>query len=147
MNLDARIYCCNLCRCQVQICRNCDRGNIYCNGECAKLARQSYQRASSERYQNTYQGKRNHAARQMRYRQRQKEKKEIVTHHGSIKPLNRSPSSLPDKSIAQDEGKIKTPKKHCCFCRRVLSGYSRLGFLRHSDRLYNKSTTVNPRGP
>ena len=34
-----RLYNCRRCGEQVQVCRGCDRGNIYCAGECAGLSR------------------------------------------------------------------------------------------------------------
>ena len=34
-----RLYSCGRCAEQVRICRDCDRGNRYCAGECAQIRR------------------------------------------------------------------------------------------------------------
>jgi hypothetical protein len=75
----ARFFLCAGCRAQVFVCRHCDRGQIYCAGACAQDARQQAQRMAGQRYQESYPGRLNHAARTRRYRARQK----IVTHQGS----------------------------------------------------------------
>jgi len=36
-----RLYNCERCQVQVRICERCDRGNVYCAGECAKIRRAS----------------------------------------------------------------------------------------------------------
>ena len=42
-----RLYNCRRCAVQVLICRDCDRGNIYCAGECAQISRlESLRRAA-----------------------------------------------------------------------------------------------------
>lgn len=63
-----RIYCCALCRAQVEICSRCDHGNIYCLGGCSALAREESCRRATARYQASPQGARAHARRQKRYR-------------------------------------------------------------------------------
>jgi len=73
-----RLFNCARCHCLVAICRSCDHGNIYCGEECAEQQRHATNRRSGQRYQRTYRGRLNHAARQMRYRERQARK---VTHH------------------------------------------------------------------
>ena len=75
----ARLFVCARCRVQVLVCSHCDRGQIYCAGACAQEARQHARQAAGKRYQATYRGRLNHAARAGRYRARQK----IVTHQGS----------------------------------------------------------------
>ena len=75
----ARLFVCLRCRAQVLVCSHCDRGQIYCAGACAQEARQRSRQAAGKRYQATYRGRLNHAARAGRYRARQK----IVTHQGS----------------------------------------------------------------
>jgi hypothetical protein len=76
----ARIYSCARCNCIVIICSQCDRGNIYCAGECAAQARQEKQAKAQKSYQSTPEGRRLHALHQRAYRQRQLEK---VTHQSS----------------------------------------------------------------
>ena len=79
MKNTARLYSCLRCNSQVTICRHCDHGNVYCM-ECAPTARQGAKNRAAARYQDSYQGRLNHAARQRRYRERLKNK---VTHKGS----------------------------------------------------------------
>ena len=78
----ARFYLCAGCRAQVLICSCCDRGNIYCGDGCASAARRSAQREAGRRYQSSRRGRRKHAERARRYRERQKK----VTHQGSPPP-------------------------------------------------------------
>jgi len=73
------LYSCLRCNSQVKICRRCDRGNIYCM-KCAPKAREEAKDRAATRYQASYQGRSNHAARQRRYRESLKQK---VTHKGS----------------------------------------------------------------
>ena len=76
-----RLYGCGRCAEQVRICCNCDRGNLYCAGECAKIRRRESLRRAGERYQLSYRGACLHAARQSAWRQRRAQK---VTHQGSF---------------------------------------------------------------
>jgi hypothetical protein len=75
----ARLYNCQRCNVQITICRHCDHGNRYCM-ECAPVAHQEARKRAAVRYQDSQQGRLNHAARQSQYRERQKKK---VTHKGS----------------------------------------------------------------
>ncbi len=77
-----RFFLCALCRRQVLICSHCDRGQIYCAGDCRIDARRMRRRETASRYQRSRTGRFTHAARSRRYRARQK----IVTHHGSPAP-------------------------------------------------------------
>ena len=78
----ARLFNCARCRCQVVICRHCDCSHRYCSANCAQLSRMDKQREAAIRYQLSLKGRRAHAIRQQRYRERQKEK---VTHQSSPK--------------------------------------------------------------
>ena len=78
-----RLFLCAGCRGQVIICSCCDRGQIYCNGDCAAQARRQTLKAAGRRYQASQRGRMRHAARMGRYRSRQKK----VTHHGSPAPV------------------------------------------------------------
>ena len=75
----ARLFVCTGCRRQVLICRCCDRGQIYCAGNCAPHARRRSLLAAGRRYQTSRRGRLAHAVRASRYRARGKK----VTHHGS----------------------------------------------------------------
>lgn len=72
MKCVARLYDCLSCMTKVIICSNCDRGNVYCV-QCAPIAKAKSKKAAAKRYQNSRQGRLNHAKRQRAYRQRQKE--------------------------------------------------------------------------
>jgi len=74
MKPSARLYYCADCHCQVFVCRYCDRGNLYCGGGCAERARQASLRRAGSRYRSTHRGRLANAARQSRFRARQKQK-------------------------------------------------------------------------
>ncbi len=125
----ARMYSCQRCNAQVTICRQCDRGNRYCM-ECAPIARQEARKRAATRYQDSHQGRLNHAARQSRYRERQKKK---VTHKGSrvlrISDLliswrnkNKLSSSPPTQKYV--------PLIYCHCCQDLCSPFLRHNFLR-----------------
>jgi hypothetical protein len=76
-----REFCCRLCGLVVHICSRCDRGQIYCPGECSEVRRQETIRSATRRYQESPLGARNHARRQRRYRARRRTR---VTHQGSL---------------------------------------------------------------
>ena len=52
-----RMYLCARCRAQVVVCRRCDRGQIYCTRDCARLARRAAQHAAAQRYQSSHRGR------------------------------------------------------------------------------------------
>ena len=80
MSASSRLY--NCCRCHVQviICSRCDSGQRYCTGECRHEARSDSLKRAGSKYQQSRAGRFNNAARQHRFRQRNKQK---VTHHSS----------------------------------------------------------------
>ena len=129
MKKTARLYNCTRCHIQVTICRSCDRGNNYCAG-CAPVAHAERLRRAGKRYQSSAQGKLNHAARQQRYRQRQREK---VTHQGSqrvsLRDLLRSRSKMP----VTDENPLPGFKNgivSCHTCSSICAPFLRLQYLR-----------------
>lgn len=123
MNKTARLYYCVSCHRQTLICSECDRGNIYCAADCARQARTQSLRTASQHYQKSYRGKLNHAARQQRYRARQKQK---VTHQGSQEHVDASPLSPTDKS---------TPKcLYCHFCGIKVADFVRSNYVSRISR-------------
>jgi len=70
----ARRYYCPHCQRRILICRHCDRGNTYCPGKCAKIARKKSLLRAAARYRLTRRGRHNNAARPGRFRARQKRK-------------------------------------------------------------------------
>ena len=131
MQASSRLYHCCRCHAQVIICSHCDRGQRYCPGECRHQARSESLKRAGKKYQSTRSGRFKNAARQHRFRQRNKQK---VTHHGSaqkrlhdllktrLTEINKTQKrSLPDTAI------------HCHHCGGVCEPFLRLDFL-HSSR-------------
>ena len=132
----ARLFNCVRCHRQVAICSTCDRGNIYCGPQCSRPARQASMREAAKRYQNTHRGRMKHALRQQRYRQRQIEK---VTHQGSPDDTDKAPSELPADGL--------TTGIICHFCKKRVSNYLRLDFLRHGSWRQVTALSAQPQAP
>ena len=130
MKKTARLYYCALCRCQVIICSDCDRGNIYCNQGCAHQARQSSLRDAGKRYQQTYQGKLNHAHRQRRYRERLKQQTNKVTHQGSNEMKVAASLVCSSKSVKSMKIEMRDVC-HCHFCGESIPEFLRTDYLQH----------------
>ena len=128
--LSARLFLCAGCRAQSVICSCCDRGQIYCAGDCAGRARRHAQRAAGRRYQTSRRGRLAHADRTRRYRARCKK----VTHHGSPEPLPddllpaASPAIASDAEIPEERPRHTT--SHCHWCGRRCPEFVRREFLR-----------------
>jgi hypothetical protein len=70
--VSGRLLMCKLCRAQVVIGSCCDRGQVYCSGECAQNARRLSQREAGKRYQASPKGRLAGAARQGKHRKKQR---------------------------------------------------------------------------
>jgi len=103
-----RLYNCARCAQQVQICRRCDRGNLYCAGGCARLRRRESLRRAGRHYQRSFRGARHHAARQRAWRARQADK---VTHQGS--PALAVPATVSAPAIESPGGPVMTISSQC----------------------------------
>jgi hypothetical protein len=142
MEPPGRHYLCARCRTAVLICSRCDRGQRYCAGGCAKLARTACVKAAGQRYQTSFRGRLTHAARQCRYRARQIK----VTHQGS-------PPQAPDDllpAIPTLYVRITSPLPwHCHFCGQLLAQFVRNDFLRRRIRrpLRNSERRELPHDP
>ncbi len=125
----ARLYNCARCQCQVVICSHCDRGNIYCNKQCAEIARKVSLSTASRRYQRTRRGRLKHASRQSRYRTRRKK----VTHQGSPTPT--ADDSLPSarSETATAIGVVEDEGIRCHFCGCRCSRFLRLDFIHRAS--------------
>ena len=126
----ARLYNCLRCRSQVTLCRHCDRGHVYCV-ECAPVARRDAQDRAARRYQASYQGRVNHAARQGRYRERLKQK---VTHKGSGDPRAWVLLANEWKKINLLPRQPDTTKSRaliCHLCRNLCSPFLRTNYLQN----------------
>ena len=133
--VSARLYLCAGCRRQVLICSCCDRGHIYCSGDCAPRARRLSLRAAGRRYQTSRWGRLAHAARARRYRAARGKK---VTHHGA-------PLRPPDALLASGSPAITSDAQawtdrpspsalHCHWCGRRCLDLVRQVFLRRRRR-------------
>jgi hypothetical protein len=127
MEPSGRHYLCAHCRTAVLICSHCDRGQRYCAGDCAQLARALSMRLAGQRYQLSLPGRYKHAARQHSYRIRQTK----VTHQGS--PPQAPSDLLP--AIPTLCVEITSPLPwHCHFCGRLQAQFVRQSFLRRRIR-------------
>ena len=130
----ARLFVCVGCRSQALICSCCDRGQMYCAGNCANRARHHAQRAAGRRYQSSRLGRLAHAVRARRYRARGKK----VTHQGS--PLRAADDLLvPGSRAIAGDAKAATDRSspvapHCHWCGRRCLDFVRRGFLRRRVR-------------
>jgi len=129
-----RLFLCGRCRIQVIVCRCCDRGQVYCGGDCSRQARRQAQRAAARRYAASAHGKHSHADRARRYRARQ----EIVTHQGSPWPPAGGVVAVGAMAISRDTEHPAAPTgratTHCHWCGRPCLPQLRQGFLRRRDR-------------
>lgn len=127
-----RLFSCIRCHSQATICSHCDRGNIYCSTACSREARAQSCRSAEKRYQHTPGGKMKHALRQRRYIARLSKK---VTDHSSSSPVHddllRSVKNKAKEAVVS-HGDLQ---KRCFFCKKPVSSWMRLGFLRHHESL------------
>jgi hypothetical protein len=139
MHASSRMYGCLKCNCLIIICRHCDRGYRYCK-QCARVMYLKARRRANKRYQNTYQGRINHAARQKRYRERLKQK---VTHQGSkvqsVRDLLFNKRKCAVLTLEVDS-KRHTKDVYCHFCNKICSPFFRADWLRTSD--YKKKRQI-----
>ncbi len=136
-----RLYSCRGCSVSVSICGRCDRGNIFCAGECAAVSRRASNRRAGARYQRTRRGARRHAARQQAWRERELEN---VTQQGCAPTgpvftmsvaVDMAALELTDAPSAPDrplEAPRKAEHRHarvagrCDFCHAPLPLFTRL---------------------
>ena len=151
-----RLFMCGRCGRQVIVCRCCDRGQIYCDGDCSGQARRQTLHGAGRRWQRTRRGRAAHAARMARYRSKRAKgadgagvgmaadcrPREIVTHHGSPPPatgdlLAGGATAMPrdDASPAEPSGRAMT---HCHWCGRSCLPPLRRGFLRRRDHRHDR---------
>src|SRR5882672_5275919 len=76
-----RVFLCARCGLEVGVCAPCDRGQIYCAGDCRVIRRRESRRRAAAKYQRTRRGARKHAARQRTWRTGKLSARK-VTHHG-----------------------------------------------------------------
>jgi hypothetical protein len=134
-----RLFNCAACRKLRIVCSKCDRGNIYCS-TCAPERRRQRRREATARYQATPRGRRKHADRQRRYRERLKLQK--VTHAGSQQLYRRALLERARKlasSTSIPEMEFDSKHRNCCYC-----GGSPTRFLRFDTLQAYTSGTNRP---
>ena len=127
--VSCRLFLCGRCRSQVLVCRDCDRGQIYCFGTCAQDARRENQREARRRYQATPRGRAMHAARSRRYRARG----QCVTDHSPANEQKAGPLLELEvgEALSEPSRSRKSPLQwRCHHCRRSTSEFVRLSPLR-----------------
>ena len=129
MPTSSRLYQCLRCHTPVVICHRCDHGQRYGANGCREKARMASQKRACKKYQTSRAGRFNNAARQQRFRARQKQK---VTHHCSLKIPRRAVLS---KQLNSPKNPVEHQKQtttiYCHFCGEVCSPFLRHGFLRY----------------
>jgi len=134
-----RLYNCARCAEQVRICSDCDRGNQYCGGDCARIRRRESLCRAGARYQLSRRGALRHASRQSALRARLAQK---VTHQGSVPGIDAaivvtSPTMTEDADVelAALPALLHHPRGRssvstCSFCWQPLPAFTRSGPLR-----------------
>jgi hypothetical protein len=96
--VSARLFLCALCRALMLVGSCCDRGQVYCTGDCAEKTRRHSMREAGKRYQASRKGRQAHAARQDRYRER----KRLIALQGTTAPTqNAAPAAAPARENGQ----------------------------------------------
>lgn len=126
-----RLFLCMRCHKQVVLCSTCDHGQIYCGKVCAYFSRQKSLRLARQRYQKTFNGRRNHAACQARYREKLRNK---VTDHGSPPLRQDAPMQSLENKPEESEKEHPSSTRCCCFCKKHVSDWFRNDFLRRRNR-------------
>lgn len=144
MEPSSRLYQCVGCHQQVKICPQCDRGNVYCSPICAAIARSRSLKRAGFRYQATFNGKRNHAARQARYRKSQSKK---VTHQGSLYSTEHAPIELIENEPSRAKSEQAVGGYTCCLCKKPISSWLRHDFLRRRTSTKITSSRAGSQSP
>jgi len=130
--ISARTYACAraCCKAEVLVCRKCDCGQRYCSKQCRQQARLAAQRRASRKYQSGYAGRVNHARRQRRYRERERQS-EIVTHQRSQEACE---GDLLQPLLNETQDTVRKPPVawHCHWCGRPVARVVRCNWLRHT---------------
>jgi hypothetical protein len=157
MSRSARLFLCARCRDQVLLCSHCDRGQLYCSRACSFARRRERRQEAAQRYQSSQAGRRKHAARSARWRNRRRSQRQPgagadidkVTHQGcppaladaSLHACDTSPSACeataltetaPDAALATP-GALSLAPPVCRRCAYSLVPHVRLSVLRRSS--------------
>jgi hypothetical protein len=104
-------------------------------GECGRIRRRESLKRAQTRYQRSRRGARRHAARQRRWRERQRQKLKIVTHHGSpitvtqcivaVSPVMQSQPIDASPDEPEQLPQVRPPLERCAFCGATLPDWTR----------------------
>ena len=148
----ARRYHCARCHQPVIICRDCDRGNIYCFDGCAQAAEKERCKRNAKRYRDSAKGKRTTLARQRRHRLRQallgSDPESCKQHPDTPEPATaQSDTTSADLAIVTHRGSVDVPRNaplnllpqtrpiiYCNGCQRICSEAVRINFMRTNRR-------------
>lgn len=136
MGLSGRLFNCARCHVQQVICRRCDRGQRYCTS-CAAPAYRDSRQAANRRYQGTPRGRACNAARQQRFRQRQRK----VTDQGS--QATAAAVSCVPSAITSSSPVVVAPYLACHFCGQACAPRLRRRWLRY----HAESRSLRPHPP
>ena len=134
MDESGRLLNCARCHSQVIVCRRCDRGQVYCNGNCSRRARRESLKRASRLYQSSRRGRMVGARRQQRFRERQRQK---VTHQGSAASVGDDLLSIEQAEPSETNRGVNfayDTGTYCHFCRRECGPFLRNHFFRPSMR-------------
>ena len=145
MRESLRQFNCARCHQYCEIGGCCDRGNIYCGMLCSMAARAASLLAAGARYQRSFKGAIKNAARQAKWRAKERLKKEhelkIVTHQGS--------PSMDGCGVLQApvERAFKAMHGYCHFCGRYVGVWLRRSFYKRRGGALRGSLVAWPQGP
>jgi hypothetical protein len=101
VEVSGRLLLCKRCRALMLVGSCCDRGQVYCVGDCAKKARRQSMREAGKRYQASKKGRLAHAARQHRYCER----KRLMAQQVTTAAQNAAPAAAAARAIpSRDHG-------------------------------------------
>ena len=113
--LNVRARTCQECFGHFFICKSCDRGHRYCSITCRDHGYKRRESAAKKRYSQSKLGRQNHAARQKRYRSKNKNPSKNKVTEESSKILH-SEVLLPVTTFTCTPGFYQGPR--CCICQR-----------------------------
>jgi len=129
METSSRLYQCLYCRVPVVICSRCEHGQRYCTNGCSQAARRKSLNRAGKKYQQSFRGRCNNAARQKRFRAKKKQK---VTHHSSLKLPRHDVLSRALTGVNKPVTPLKYGKVMICHhCNEQCSAFLRHDFLRY----------------
>ncbi len=130
MQTSSRLYHCCRCHVQVIICCPCDRGQRYCTQGCSLSARKDSLKRAGKKYQTSRKGRFNNAARQQRFRQRQKQK---VTQQCSLQiPPHGVLHNKKNWLHKRKKRTINQISLHCDHCGSLCGPFLRSDYLKNS---------------